>query len=174
MMTAVARNTNEILLSSLAAARAETDALFQIVKADAMYDRPIPERHRIVFYVGHLEAFDWNLLGGGDRPRREFDRLFAFGIDPVGGNLPSDVPLDWPTLAVVYDYRDSTRRAVDRLLEADDVDETKLNVAIEHRLMHAETLAYILHQLPFDRKQVGDIRSAPVPDAGSPDARSNS
>jgi ergothioneine biosynthesis protein EgtB len=30
--------------------------------------------------------------------------------------------------------------------------ETLLNVAIEHRLMHAETLAYMLHQLPFDRK----------------------
>jgi len=27
-----------------------------------------------------------------------------------------------------------------------------LNVAIEHRLMHAETLAYMLHQLPLDRK----------------------
>ena len=26
------------------------------------------------------------------------------------------------------------------------------NVAIEHRLMHAETLAYMLHQLPFDNK----------------------
>ena len=27
-----------------------------------------------------------------------------------------------------------------------------LHVAIEHRLMHVETLAYILHQLPYDRK----------------------
>ncbi|MGC2248341.1 MAG: SUMF1/EgtB/PvdO family nonheme iron enzyme, partial [Terriglobales bacterium] len=27
-----------------------------------------------------------------------------------------------------------------------------LNVAIEHRLMHVETLAYLLHQLPLDRK----------------------
>jgi len=27
-----------------------------------------------------------------------------------------------------------------------------LNVAIEHRLMHAETLAYMLHRLPIDRK----------------------
>jgi iron(II)-dependent oxidoreductase len=27
-----------------------------------------------------------------------------------------------------------------------------LNVAIEHRLMHAETLAYLLHNLPFARK----------------------
>ena len=25
-----------------------------------------------------------------------------------------------------------------------------LNVAVEHRLMHAETLAYMLHQLPFN------------------------
>ena len=29
---------------------------------------------------------------------------------------------------------------------------TLLNVAVEHRLMHAETLAYILHQLPLDMK----------------------
>jgi iron(II)-dependent oxidoreductase len=27
-----------------------------------------------------------------------------------------------------------------------------LNVAVEHRLMHAETFAYMLHQLPVDRK----------------------
>src|SRR6202043_690497 len=29
---------------------------------------------------------------------------------------------------------------------------TLLNVAIEHRLMHAETLSYMLHQLPLDTK----------------------
>ena len=55
-----------------------------------MYERPIPERHRIVFYVGHLEAFDWNLLHenvlGLKSFHPEFDRLFAFGIDPVGAD----------------------------------------------------------------------------------------
>jgi len=35
-----------------------------------------------------------------------------------------------------------------------------LNVAIEHRLMHAETLAYMLHQLPFDHK----VHKPHVPD----------
>jgi len=35
---------------------------FAIVNSDSIYERPIPERHRIVFYVGHLEAFDWNLF----------------------------------------------------------------------------------------------------------------
>jgi hypothetical protein len=52
------------LLSRLYDARLETDALFEMVRPEAMRDRPIPERHRIVFYVGHLEAFDWNLLRG--------------------------------------------------------------------------------------------------------------
>jgi gamma-glutamyl hercynylcysteine S-oxide synthase len=28
-----------------------------------------------------------------------------------------------------------------------------VHVAIEHRLMHAETLAYLLHQLPYDKKR---------------------
>jgi ergothioneine biosynthesis protein EgtB len=45
-----------------------------------------------------------------------------------------------------------------------------LNVAVEHRLMHAETLAYMLHQLPLDRKvrQYEPLTSvAPPVDHGS-------
>ena len=49
-------------LPMLAGARTQTDKLFDLVREDALYDRPIPERHRIAFYLGHLEAFDWNLL----------------------------------------------------------------------------------------------------------------
>ena len=51
------------LLSSLAQARTMTDELFGIVRPEALYARPIAERHRIAFYIGHLEAFDWNLIG---------------------------------------------------------------------------------------------------------------
>ena len=60
-----ARDTSEVqqaLLVRLHQARAETDRLFDHVRPEFLYERPIPERHRIVFYVGHLEAFDWNLL----------------------------------------------------------------------------------------------------------------
>src|SRR5258708_33678724 len=32
-----------------------------------------------------------------------------------------------------------------------------LEVAIEHRLMHAETLAYLLHQLPIEKKIPGAV-----------------
>src|SRR5258707_2743369 len=45
-------------------ARERSDAVFRLLRADAIYDRPIPERHRLIFYVGHLETFDWNLLRG--------------------------------------------------------------------------------------------------------------
>ena len=50
------------ILQRLADARRETDKLFDILRPGAIYERPIPERHRIVFYLGHLETFDWNLL----------------------------------------------------------------------------------------------------------------
>ena len=133
-----------------------------MVRPEAMYDRPIPERHRIVFYVGHLEAFDWNLLSGACGAasfRPDLDRLFAFGIDPVGGSLPADRPHDWPRMPDVYDYRNRVRQALDRL-EAARLPEAGegsfgylLNIAIEHRLMHAETLAYMFHQMPFERKR---------------------
>src|ERR1035441_3102793 len=163
MATQTRTNNRRMLLSRLIEARAETDALFGMVRAEAMYDRPIAERHRIVFYVGHLEAFDWNLLGGASDLASfhpEFDRLFAFGIDPVGGGLPADQPHDWPRLGNVNEYRDRGRQTLDRALEtAPDDDEDSfgqlLHVAIEHRLMHAETLAYMFHQLPFERKKIG-------------------
>src|ERR1700733_6944596 len=159
--------TRHDLIEQLANARQRTDELFAVVKPDALYERPIAERHRIVFYIGHLEAFDWNLFHervlGLKSFHPEFDRLFAFGIDHVGGGLPTDQPSDWPSIAAVRDYVKRVRNVLDeRLSEAlsDAVPpasdgfplSTLLNVAIEHRLMHAETLAYMLHQLPFDRK----------------------
>ena len=49
------------LLQRLADARANTDALFAKVAPKALYDRPIPERHRLIFYVGHLEAFEFTV-----------------------------------------------------------------------------------------------------------------
>jgi len=151
------------LLARLDQARSQTDRLFDLVRREFLYQRPIPERHRIVFYVGHLEAFDWNLLRervfGRSRFHSEFDQLFAFGIDPVDGGLPSDQPADWPSLTQVRAYVRQSRQAIDDGLAAAPLRAHEeispnllLNVAIEHRLMHAETLAYMLHQLPHDNK----------------------
>src|SRR5215469_6684401 len=87
------------LLYRLSEARRRTSQIFELLPAGSFYDRPIPERHRLIFYLGHVEAFDWNLLSsplGLVSRNPEFDKLFAFGIDPVGGGLPTDVPGDWP------------------------------------------------------------------------------
>jgi ergothioneine biosynthesis protein EgtB len=152
------------LHSRLIGARARTDEVFQVVREEAMYDRPIAERHRIIFYLGHVEAFDWNLLSQrafGLRPFHPgFDQLFAFGIDPVGGGLPTDKPADWPTREEVERYNHRLREELDHAIEhaLQRPEEghpqliSMLEVAIEHRLMHAETLAYMLHRLPADRK----------------------
>ena len=105
------------LIERVCDARRRSDELFSLVRAGCLYERPIPERHRIIFYVGHLEAFDWNLLHetifGLKSFHPEFDRLFAFGIDPVGGALPSDQPSDWPSLDAVHDYVTKIRTALD-------------------------------------------------------------
>jgi formylglycine-generating enzyme required for sulfatase activity len=148
-------------------ARNQTDELFRLVKPDALYERPIPERHRMIFYLGHLEAFDWNLIGrfALDRPpfHAEFDRLFAFGIDPPPGQLPADAVSDWPELHEVQQYCRKVRDEVDALLS--QAPEQLVHVALEHRLMHAETFAYILHQLDYDKK-IGAATTAPQ--AGRP------
>src|ERR1700704_1712531 len=155
------------LMERLFDARRQGDALFNLVRENALYERPIPERHRIIFYLGHLEAFDWNLLNGSviglKSLHPEFDRLFAFGIDPVGGGLPTDLPSDWPAVDVVRDYVNNIRNSLDTKVEKLSLEpdsrtddgfslDTLLNVAIEHRLMHIETLSYMLHQLPLDTK----------------------
>jgi len=147
------------LLRRLRAARAETDALFELVRPEFLYERPVAERHRLAFYIGHLEAFDRNLLAqalGEAGVARELDALFAFGIDPVDGQLPSDTPADWPRLTHIHTYRDQVRAQLDvalaRVQNAPPHLQQWLHAAIEHRLMHAETLSYLLHQLPFAYK----------------------
>src|SRR5262249_6002602 len=112
----------------------------------------------VLFYLGHLEAFDANLLRHGvELPAGRWDDLFARGIDPVGGAaLPDDAPGDWPPLDEIRAYGRAVRDAIDRALARPEAwrgdlmhDGTLVAAAIEHRLMHVETLAYLLHQLPL-------------------------
>jgi iron(II)-dependent oxidoreductase len=166
MMTAGAFDSQaaakrETSRSKLAAARLETDRLFRLVAPSALYERPIPDRHRLVFYLGHVEAFDWNLIGRGalgiDSFHPEFDRLFAFGIDPEPGAAPSDSRRDWPRIDDIQQYNRETRKRIDAV--AARVTGEIIHMAVEHRLMHAETLAYLLHNLPYESKRQARQRS---------------
>ena len=155
---------NQDLRARLTEARRLSDELFAIVRPEAMYERPIPQRHRLIFYLGHLEAFDWNLLSGrafGLPPfNPAFGKLFAFGIDPVGGRLPTDTEADWPRREEIEQYQEKVREKLDAELERGLQSTrgerpeliTMVETAIEHRLMHLETLAYLLHRLAPEKK----------------------
>jgi ergothioneine biosynthesis protein EgtB len=148
-----------------------SDEIFGLLEPEALFEQPIALRHPLIFYLGHLPAFAWNQICRGvlDMPsfRSEFDWLFERGIDPVGVDQ-YESSTEWPSVDEVLEYRDRVRT---ELLEAigpvaDRADDDPLaergrifEVAIEHELMHQETLQYILQQLPVDHKR----RPEPMP-----------
>jgi ergothioneine biosynthesis protein EgtB len=167
------------LRARLIDARRRTDEVLACLEPMGMFERPVSERHRFVFYAGHLEAFDANLIGrdamGNGPVDPELDALFAFGIDPLDGQGPSDTPADWPEPQRLQRYVAAARRSVDDALERAPLDGSVpwleegwcAAMAIEHRLMHAETLAYLLRLVPASLKRAGA-----VPDDIEADVRS--
>jgi ergothioneine biosynthesis protein EgtB len=136
-----------------------SDRLFDLLAEDALLAQPIPLRQPFVFYLGHLPAFAWNMLGR--RVLRQpalnssFERLFERGIDPVG--VDAYVPASsWPERQAVEAYRDHVRAELRSALAAAafprDAEEV-LRMVLEHELMHQETLLYMMQQLPFGQKR---------------------
>jgi len=150
--------------TELRRARAHTDSLFELVARETLYERPIPARHRLIFYVGHLEAFDWNQLARGvlGKPSFDptFDTLFEAGIDPPPGQAPQDTPADWPNVEAVRAYNTRARAAIDGIWNQIPADMQQM--VIEHRWMHAETICYLLHQLDPALKRRPATEKAPI------------
>jgi iron(II)-dependent oxidoreductase len=158
--------TREGLVDWYRANRARTRALFDFLKDDAYYDRPITLRNPIVFYEGHLPAFSVNTLVKLAHKKRGVDErletLFARGIDPedeASAKSPTDV---WPSREQVQRFADACDDLIiDTLrndtLEDEAVPELRGGEAVftilEHELMHQETLLYMLHALEHDRKR---------------------
>ena len=145
--------TPGILVDWYRRARSRTRELFELITEDAYYDRPIGLRNPIVFYDGHLPAFAVNTLVKLtlDRPGidEEFETLFARGIDPedeAAAKPPTDV---WPSRAAVQAYGAQAEKLVEQSLGNFEAAFT----VIEHELMHQETLMYLLHALPYEKKR---------------------
>ncbi len=149
--------------------RARTLALFEMLAPDAYYDTPIPLRHPVVFYEGHIPAFAVNsfLKKGLGHPGLDSDleRLFARGIDPADQTAAGTSAIEqaaWPTRDEVRRY---TARADDIILNAlkSDTIESDRNAVLrrgqgvftmlEHEVMHQETLLYMWHRFELERKQ---------------------
>ena len=164
--------TREDLVAWYRANRARTRRLFDLVVPEAYYERPIALRNPIVFYEGHLPGFSVNTLVKlalkRDGVDARLETLFARGIDPedeAAVRSPTDV---WPAREEVQAFAAACDALVEETLrtatlEDDSVPHLRGGEAVltilEHELMHQETLLYMLHALPYEKK-VGGRRSA--------------
>jgi ergothioneine biosynthesis protein EgtB len=161
----------EFIAERLRACWSRSDEIFGLLDPEELLEQPISLRHPLIFYLGHLPAFAWNQVCRGvlEIPsfRPEFDSLFERGIDPMGVDH-YESSTEWPAVEEIIEYRDRVRPALLDAIDpvADRAGRDPLaergrifEVAIEHELMHQETLQYILQQLPSDRKR----RPEPMP-----------
>jgi len=172
--------TREDLIQWYRSGRQTSKAVFSIPVDSAYYDRPIDLRNPIVFYEGHLPAFNVNTLIklalNGHGINEDYEILFARGIDPDSVDAvrnPTDV---WPKRHEVQAYgrtadamvEDALRYAV---IEDDAVPQLRGGEAalaiLEHEQMHQETLLYMFHNMPYERKvkrpPIGGVGQAPPP-----------
>jgi ergothioneine biosynthesis protein EgtB len=157
-------------------------ALFDTVVPEAYQSRPIPLRNPICFYEGHLPAFCVNTLvkrGLGERGvDADYEVLFERGIDPEDEASVANKGSRWPSREKIRAYGDASDRLIrEALLEKDIARADNPVLArglaaytiLEHEPMHQETLSYMWHRLPYEKK----IRPAgprPIVD-GRPPAR---
>jgi formylglycine-generating enzyme required for sulfatase activity len=158
--------TRADLLAWFRAGRARSKQMFAIPVEEAYYERPIPLRNPVVFYEGHLPAFNINTLiklalrePGIDE---HYETLFARGIDPedeVSAKSPTDL---WPTRQCVQKYGAQSDEMIEQALASatiEDDDAPQLRNAeaalaiLEHEEMHQETFLYMMHNLPYERKR---------------------
>jgi ergothioneine biosynthesis protein EgtB len=149
--------------------RARSQALLDLLTEEAYYERPIDLRHPIVFYEGHLPAFSFNTLVKRGLGRASIDArleaLFERGIDPPdrAGTPASrdDEASKWPERSVVRAFADEADRQVLEALAHADLEvpghrlldrAEAVYTILEHEAMHQETLRYMWHRLPYDRK----------------------
>jgi ergothioneine biosynthesis protein EgtB len=137
--------------------RRRARALFDMIPDELYYSRPIGLRNPIVFYEGHLAAFNVNTLIKRAHRQRGIDErlevLFARGIDPEAE--PADSASAWPTRSEVLDYvvrADAlVRAALEEAPLSGDTPHLRHGQAVlailEHELMHDETLLYMYHRL---------------------------
>lgn len=162
-MSASTTATRTETLARYGEIRRRSHELFGLLTAEAYYAQPIALRHPIVFYEGHLVAFALNVLvkRACGRPGVDdgLERVFARGIDP---DAPAGGPFaaTWPSRDAVAAFVEAgERRIVECLVDGAETTSTPelafdeaVGTILEHEEMHQETLLYMWHQLPHDRK----------------------
>jgi len=147
--------------------RERSRLLFDLLDEQTYYTKPISLRHPIVFYEGHLPAFSFNTLVkralGSASIDSRLESLFARGIDPGDESAAATrAELQWPARDAVREFANEADRQVVNALANADLDRPgdplldraeAVFTILEHEAMHQETLLYMWHRLPFDRKR---------------------
>ncbi|MEO8218206.1 MAG: SUMF1/EgtB/PvdO family nonheme iron enzyme [Acidobacteriota bacterium] len=160
--------------------RARSRKLFELVKPEAYYDRPISLRNPVVFYEGHLPAFSYNTLIRkglrGPSLDENLEVLFARGIDPDDeAEANSRQASLWPSREETQAYGKLVDSRVEEALRTGDIEREgdplreRANTAytiLEHEDMHHETMLYMWHMLPLEKKVAPTEATIPPPSPG--------
>lgn len=175
---------------------ARSDYLFGLLRSEEdFYRQPIKLRLPLLFYLGHLPCFAWlqfrHFEGVNKVIDKLYDQLFERGVDPdvqtgiVNHEHSSQFSVDddteneyWRSFSVqsITEYKNKVRAEIIQVLingnlHYHDIQTLNiLNVALEHEMMHQETLMYLyLHvpieglRLPSTKKMDLTLRQVNVP-----------
>ncbi len=147
--------------------RQRSAQLFGSIDPDVFYEAPIPLRHPFIFYAGHFPAFAFITLvrdGLGEASvDRRLEVLFNRGIDPESLDVArTHQRSDWPRREIVGAFGDACDERILAAFAGARLDnpavphleraQAAYNI-LEHEEMHHETLLYIVHRLPDERKR---------------------
>jgi gamma-glutamyl hercynylcysteine S-oxide synthase len=154
--------------------RQRSRQLFEIVRPEAYYSRPISLRHPIVFYEGHLPAFSLNTLVkkalGRPGVDERLERLFARGIDPEDeASASRNQRAEWPSRDEVGRFADECDTLIIEALATAPLEQPghpllsgaqAVYAILEHEAMHQETMLYMWHQLSYEQKRAAAVVNA--------------
>lgn len=139
------------------------EKIFELLKEDEVfYKKSEPTRHPMIFYFGHTATFFINKLISMNliqkRINREFESIFAVGVDEMAWDDITSSHYKWPQVQDVRAYRNQVRELVDSLIMhipltlpiTEDTGMWIILMGIEHERIHIETSLVLHRQIPLE------------------------
>lgn len=144
-------------------------SLFDCLSGDeGFYEKAIPLRHPLIFYLGHTATFFINKLMLAriisKRVNPHLESTFAVGVDEMSWDNVNDEHVTWPDVREVYDYRQQVRSLVLELINTLELTLPidwqspwwPIVMGIEHERIHLETSSVLIRQLDIQK-----VKSSP-------------
>lgn len=129
-----------------------------LVDDEGFYQKAIPLRHPLIFYLGHTATFFVNKLVLAkllpERIDPNMESVFAVGVDEMSWDDLSEESYDWPSVSAVKEYRATVRARVLELIDSLPLS-LPINwentwwpiiMGIEHERIHLETSSVLIRQ----------------------------